>query len=47
MMCYTCKDVQLIWNDDVDISEENEMYFLLTILTCPQCDSMVEVYQHE
>ena len=44
MNCWSC-GTELIWNNDFDL-EDNEYYNILTILTCPKCDSMVECY-HE
>ena len=43
MKCYSCGE-EMIWNNDFDIDEENEWYKLLTIFTCPKCDSMIECY---
>ena len=50
MNCWHC-NTQLIWNSDDDIDEDCEPWInahksfsMLTILACPKCDSMVEVY---
>jgi len=43
MKCYHC-NTELIWGGDHDISEEDEAYHLVTNLTCPNCESFVEVY---
>ena len=43
MKCYHC-DEELIWGGDHDIEEENEEYMIVTNLSCPRCDSYVEVY---
>jgi len=45
MNCWSCGN-ELIWKNDYDIDDENEYFKLLTILTCPNCKSMVECY-HE
>ena len=33
-------------DNDFDLEDENEYFRILTILTCPKCESMVECY-HE
>ncbi len=43
MKCWHC-DEELIWGGDHDIEEENEEYMIVTNLSCPRCDSYVEVY---
>jgi hypothetical protein len=43
MKCWHCNE-ELTWNNDFDIDEEDENYAMLTTLTCPNCDSLVEVY---
>jgi hypothetical protein len=43
MNCWLCK-TELIWGADHDISEENEEYDIVTHLSCPKCESFVEVY---
>ena len=43
MKCWHC-DEELIWGGDHDIEEENEEYMIVTNLSCPSCDSYVEVY---
>ena len=44
MKCYSCGE-EMIWNNDFDLhDEENEWYKLLTIFSCPKCDSMIECY---
>jgi|TARA_B110000285_G_C14814859_1_gene463686 hypothetical protein len=43
MNCIHCK-TELIWGGDHDISEENETYDMVTNLSCPKCNSYVEVY---
>ena len=42
MKCYHC-NTELIWGGDHDI-EENEDYNMVTNLSCPSCESFVEVY---
>ena len=42
MICYWC-DTELIWGGDHD-TEDNTEYSVLTNLTCPKCNSYVEVY---
>jgi len=43
MNCWHCK-TRLNWGTDHDISEEDENYILLTNLSCPNCNSIVDVY---
>ena len=46
MNCYVCKDVELIWGGDdtaEDIGEEEDYDTILTNLSCPECNSYVEV----
>ena len=44
MKFWHCKH-ELIWGGDHDIEEEdNEEYMMVSNLSCPQCDSFVEVY---
>ena len=45
MNCWSCGN-ELIWCNDFDIDEEDINFKILTILTCPKCESMVECY-HE
>ena len=42
MICYWC-DAELIWGGDQD-TEDNTEYSVITNLTCPKCNSYVEVY---
>ena len=42
MKCWHC-DKELIWGGDHDI-EDCEEYTIVTNLSCPQCNSYVEVY---
>ena len=42
MNCWHCNK-ELIWGGDHDI-EDNEEYTMVTNLSCPQCNSYVEVY---
>ena len=44
MNCWHCK-TELIWGGDHDIDEDESMeYDMITNLTCPKCESYVEVY---
>ena len=43
MNCWHC-GTELIWGNDHDIEEESEEYAMLTILSCPMCEALVEVY---
>jgi hypothetical protein len=42
MNCWHCNK-ELIWGGDHDV-EDNEEYTIVTNLSCPECDSYVEVY---
>ena len=42
MNCWHCKH-ELIWGGDHDI-EDDEEYLMVTNLSCPECNSFVEVY---
>lgn len=47
MKCWHC-DSELIWESDQDLSEdlleENVVYDIVTNLSCPSCEAIVEVY---
>jgi len=43
MNCWHCQ-TELIWGGDHDIEDENDTYSILTNLSCPKCESYVEVY---
>ena len=44
MNCWHC-NTQLIWGGDHDIDEDEGMECdMVTNLTCPKCESYVEVY---
>ena len=43
MKCYHCNE-EVIWGNDFDIDEENEEYAILSVLHCPNCDSLHEIY---
>jgi len=43
MKCWHC-NTKLIWGGDHDIEEENEAYSIVTNLSCPKCQSHVNVY---
>ena len=42
MNCWHCKH-ELVWGGDHDL-EDNEEYLIVTNLSCPECNSYVEVY---
>ena len=42
MNCWLC-NAKLTWGGDHDL-EDNEDYHIITNLTCPSCNSYVEVY---
>jgi len=48
MNCWHCKDTELIWGNDhdLDLGYDARAYefSMVTVLFCPKCDSMVEVY---
>ena len=49
MNCWHCKR-ELIWGGDVDIDQDfkpvlAEKYSMVTNLSCPKCNSYVEVYK--
>jgi RNase P subunit RPR2 len=43
MKCYHCNE-EIIWGNDFDIEEENDEYSILSVLHCPNCDALHEVY---
>tara|TARA_B000000532_G_C18737746_1_gene349736 strand:+ start:430 stop:588 length:159 start_codon:yes stop_codon:yes gene_type:complete len=43
MNCWHC-NTELIWGGDHDLEEENEEYQMVSNLSCPECNSFVEVY---
>ena len=43
MKCWHC-DTELIWGGDHDIEDDNH-YDMVTNLTCPNCESYVEVFR--
>ena len=44
MKCWHC-NTELIWGGDHDIDEDESMeYDMVTNLSCPKCESYVEVY---
>tara|TARA_R110000772_G_C12999876_1_gene408115 strand:- start:368 stop:547 length:180 start_codon:yes stop_codon:yes gene_type:complete len=43
MNCWHC-NTELIWGCDHDISGEEEEYMMVTNLSCPKCNSLVDVY---
>jgi len=44
MKCWHCGEV-LIWSADHDIEDENTEYSMVTNLSCPNCESHVDVYK--
>ena len=42
MICWHCK-TELIWGGDHDTEDDPE-YSIVTNLSCPKCNSFVEVY---
>ena len=42
MKCWHCK-TKLIWRGDYDMEEEDE-YDIVTNLSCPECNTYIEVY---
>ncbi len=43
MNCWHC-GTMLIWGGDHDIGDENEEFSVVSNLSCPTCESYVEVY---
>ncbi len=43
MNCWHCR-TELIWGGDHDISDQDDAFTMVTNLTCPNCESFVEVY---
>ena len=43
MNCWHCQ-TELIWGGDHDIEDEEELYSMVTNLSCPNCHSAVDVY---
>ena len=43
MNCWHCNE-KLIWGGDHDIGDENELYDVVTNLSCSSCEAYVEVY---
>lgn len=43
MKCWHC-NANLIWGSDHDISDEDETYSMVTNLSCPECECIVDVY---
>ena len=44
MKCWVC-NAKLIWGGDHDIDDVEE-YDMVTNLSCPRCNTYVEVYRH-
>jgi len=43
MKCWHC-ETELIWGGDHDV-EDDDSYDMVTNLTCPNCESYVEVFR--
>ena len=43
MKCWHC-NTELIWGGDHDIEEEDTEFSMVTNLSCPKCESHVDVY---
>jgi len=43
MNCWHCQ-TELIWGGDHDFDEDGLEYDIVTNLSCPKCNSYVEVY---
>ncbi len=43
MNCWHC-GTELIWGGDHDIDDEDDTYQMVTNLSCPNCESHVDVY---
>lgn len=43
MNCWHCNS-ELIWGGDHDLEEDHFDFFMVTNLSCPNCDAYVEVY---
>lgn len=44
MKCYWCKDQELKWQNDYDVSHEEEEYEINTTLECPKCGSFFDCW---
>jgi len=44
MKCYWCKDQELTWQNDYDVSHEEEEYEINTTLECPKCGSFFDCW---
>jgi formate dehydrogenase maturation protein FdhE len=43
MKCYHC-NTELIWGGDHDIEERENEFSMVSNLSCPSCESFIEVY---
>ena len=43
MNCWHCH-TRLFWGGDHDISDDDDSYGMVTNLSCPNCDCIVDVY---
>ena len=43
MNCYTC-NTELIWGGDHDDEDDEGVEYIVTNLSCPECDSFVLVF---
>lgn len=44
MNCWHC-NTKLIWGGDHDIQEDDELFDMITNLSCPSCGAHVDVYK--
>ena len=44
MDCFHC-NTELICSSDIDVDDVLEEYSTITFLTCPKCESSVEIYK--
>ena len=44
MNCWHCNS-ELVWGGDHDIEHEDDAYAMVTNLTCPKCECIVDVYK--
>jgi len=43
MKCWHCR-AELIWGGDHDLEDESDSFSMVSNLSCPDCDTYVEVY---
>jgi hypothetical protein len=44
MNCWHCNS-ELVWGGDHDIEHEDDAYAMVTNLSCPKCECIVDVYK--